>query len=1302
MQEDFVTALTSLRELANRPTYQVISRESGVGHSTLGDWFQGKSVPMSAESLSNVVVALRRRIVDKGLDKDWPPEKTAVFRRLTPQYLDGLRKAAHAPGEGSLSRLRRLTAQAMRDLAVVMEPGARFRQGIRLEELHVVRGVEDIVLAAVPERCAQLVAGEPGSGKTTVLWSLQRTLSQRPGTEALFIKATHLLDGLRTDAADVPTALTVDEIIDAVRFCEATRVTPVLLVDTLDLLMHSGEGQELVVKLLEATRRAGISVVVSCRPGEAMQLPFETLEGDETAAEAAEASTPEPSATPPQRRDAYLRPQLMLGWYSPSERSDAIARHSRVFCPDRLYGAGAAERLEEDITDAVYRDLPLREVCDNPLYLRLLFDIYAPDPPIKDIDVASLFDELRRRRVHHDTRAGEGDHSAGRYADRSVLDTARALARYMLAANTLEVDVRRDGHHLEELLPDKSWDDITIDLDELRRRGLVAAIPETSSVRFFHQTFFEYMVADYLRTAQRGRELIERMLKHPDDLVLAAVAGQLVPRESPGTSDELLELLLRDKRLAPVGIEFYAQLRSPGKVTGTAREELRTLPPEAVKRFLKVLPGHRHHAADRWVSDLEAVWEITGEAGYRGSRTVRLQLLEAVRRLLHQHPPSAIEFLDEEDRLGWLIGMPAQELSTHKERFLGLLRAAFPYDTDQSLAWMGAVCRRMVAARKYDVAADVVRAAAEEARRVQDPRDRAKAQRAALECFEGLLEDRAPGSKKSLYLEPVEQAVGALWAACQASLPQEELLEVIRLVLSAPLNQALERAHLHGAGLVARRLEEPAAQEVVGLLVDLPSPAAQTAASDHVLVPALRRGGATSAFDRHLRRVCRDALGLLPSPAHEGRRRAVPAWFADAVAQASPAPAVLLELLPAGVPMELWLNAEGLAALLVPAAVAGHSGALHALEQWAGNSEVRSMPATAAAQGAIRTAFTDVVGDHPEMLGYLITEAALTKRTSFLTTAVDTAGQHGNPPSPVDQRRLRELIHGLCSTDDKGSKREGYRLWRALTDHAGWLPPAPADLVGILEQTMPGQPLHTAVLHMAESAAQADAWTYADAIPLLDHLTALMPDSGPGDPGSEEQHLVRHVVAVMWGRLAPVDKKEERDLAFRTLFELVLPEDGSMDTYISVNVRELGWLLKRIAAVAPAEAASGLGELSSRLRTYTPHPTSLTNDLAARLRALLVTLMDKLGTTGRKRLVVTLTSGEPALARKTVEVFAQLHEISLTTPPPWFRALADREELPSVVRQTVTARLRLHARMRCGGPWPELHQDPQLSVTAGS
>ncbi|MFJ3981274.1 hypothetical protein [Streptomyces fungicidicus] len=1294
---DFAAALRSLHELADRPIYTEVHRATKVPTSTYSNWMTRKAVPDKPELLASVVRFLRLRVVAQKLETRFTPEQAARFAQLTEAHLEQRRAAAALPGAGSLELLRRLTVQAVDDLRLVVEPNERFRRGVRLEDLYVRRDLEHLVLEAVPNRCAQLIAGQPGSGKSSVLWNLQRILARQPRLEALFVKATYLLDGVRPGAADLPTAVTVAQIEEATRYCQANGQTPVLLVDTLDLLVHSEPGRQAVAHLLKAMQRVQVAVVMSCRPGEAAQLPFDNHDADD----AADLGLPLPPSGPRTGPDGYLRPQLKLDWYSPRERKEAIARHSQAFCPDRLYGTGATTRLEDDIAEAVYRGLPLAEVCNNPLYLRLLFDIYAPDPPVKNIDVTSLFTALRRRRLIRDVRAGQEKTAQHPQAARNLETTARALARYMLAANTLEVDLDDEGHHLEALLPDMSWEEICADVDELRRRGLVAAVPHTSSVRFFHQTFFEYMVADYLWASHRGQELVDRLLKYPDDLVLAAVAGQLVPRLKPGAADTLLTPLLHDDRLAATGIEFYALLRTPGKVSAAARTVMHSLPPETLKRFLRVLPAHRHRRPERWRGDLTTVWTITGADGYRGAKPVRLQMFDTLRRLLPQHPDTAIDFLDTAGCLTWLIDLPADELAAHKDTALDLLRAAFAHDTDKALEWLADVCRKMIAAGKYEVAADAVRAAAHEARRARDPHKRAQQWGAALDCFQELLAHREPGSKKSLYLEPVEQAVGTLWAAHHARLPHDELLAAVSSVLATDLTHSLQRARLHGTSIASQQLNDRAAQRVISTLVDLPTAAAQTAAKDHVLVPALRNSG-DSPFEQHLRSACRDALGQLPAPAYEeGRRRHSPAfWFADALAAAQPSPHILLQLLPDDAPARVWLDRNGLARLVVPAAVAGHNMAQHALEQWSSNAEVRSEPATAAAHGSIRAPFTAMTGDHPQLLRYLIAEATLLNRTSLLTTAVEAIGNSGSRPLLADTRRLRKLTDTLCNSTDKGRRREGYRLRRALIDHAGWAPPPPAELLDILTATLPGQPLHTVAVQTAIAAARSGHWTYPQTCPLLEHLTRLCAADRQDGGRNNGAHLIRRAVATIWGRLGPIATPEERDLALRTTLALVLPEGGSMHTYDSDDVRELGRLLQRMTAAAPAEAARGLQTMSTRLRSYTAQNEGRTNDLAVRLVTLLVELLDRLGPSARRQLVTGLAVGEAALARKAVEIFAQAHEVSLTTPPKWFRDLAHDKDLPTAVRHTITARLRIHARMQCGEFWPELQDDPAPAPAA--
>ncbi|CAM5674082.1 Energy-coupling factor transporter ATP-binding protein EcfA2 OS=Streptomyces griseomycini OX=66895 GN=FHS37_007390 PE=4 SV=1 [Streptomyces griseomycini] len=72
-----------------------------------------------------------------------------------------------------------------------------------------------------------------------------------------------------------------------------------------------------------------------------------------------------------------------------------------------------------------------------------------------------------------------------------------------MSANTIEYRPRDAGDALERLLA-VPRERIDMELAELRRRGLLADAP-AGGLRFFHQTFFEFMAAEYLRHAGAAR-----------------------------------------------------------------------------------------------------------------------------------------------------------------------------------------------------------------------------------------------------------------------------------------------------------------------------------------------------------------------------------------------------------------------------------------------------------------------------------------------------------------------------------------------------------------------------------------------------------------------------------------------------------------------------------------------------------------------------------------------------------------------------------------------------------------------------
>lgn len=71
--------------------------------------------------------------------------------------------------------------------------------------------------------------------------------------------------------------------------------------------------------------------------------------------------------------------------YEGVELEEAITKHVNRFYLEAMKDTNAGQVAE--ILEAVARGLPLREVCENPLTLRMLFTIYAPSKIPSDINV---------------------------------------------------------------------------------------------------------------------------------------------------------------------------------------------------------------------------------------------------------------------------------------------------------------------------------------------------------------------------------------------------------------------------------------------------------------------------------------------------------------------------------------------------------------------------------------------------------------------------------------------------------------------------------------------------------------------------------------------------------------------------------------------------------------------------------------------------------------------------------------------------------------------------------------------------
>ncbi|MEU7011410.1 hypothetical protein [Streptomyces sp. NPDC046332] len=1258
---------------AGRPEPQqtLLVKLSGKSTTTVSDWCNGRAVPQP-DALRKMLDGL---MTNSSFGYQlWPGAHQARFRSIDGQLMRISRLHA-TKGHLAYVQMMQLSAAAYQDASMVSQTGPEARGRVALEQLYVRRDVEQSVInkaLGAEAGSAQLITGEPGCGKTSLLWSLYGRLGATEGVEPLFVRASYLIEGLVRQQN--PTAVTADDITAAARCSRRLGNRPVVLVDTLDLLVAQPKGVAVVQDLLSAMDRWQVPVVLTCRPEEAVELQFPPQADGVHGAVTEDSEAEEESV-------AFRRPQITLGLYSDDERNEAVQRHADVFCPDTLYGAGAAERLKADILGAVYQGLPVKEVCANPLYLRLLFDLYAPNPPLQQVDAGGLFDLVRVERVQRDARAGGEELMAGRgepagregaapvveegdsRADWDLTRTAQALARYMLSANTIEYRSRDAGDSLERLLPGVSRPRIGLELAELRRRGLVTDAP-AGGLRFFHQTFFEFMAAEYLRAAGRGTELVSRMTTHPQDLVLAAVAGQLIPRADPGANSALLRPLLEDEVLSDRALEWYADMRAPGSGdTAAAHTALRRASPHSLKRFVERLPGHVHPTGQRWVEDLMVVWPLTER-----QPALRRTLFAAVGRLASQHPDEAVEFVTgKEQRLSWWVKQGPQPLKTHKPAWLALFAALFPHDAEEALEWLTDVCRVLAGVGAYGIVADAVDQVEDCVRRISPAARQAGLRQLALPGFESLLDERPTKAPKGV--ADLERSVGRLWADAQPATEAVASEQLTAALLKG--DRGAGRARLHGAGRLAALMSAERAQQAVEEVLDMRSPAVQTVALTHILVPALL--GPANGFRDAVDAACRAELATLPCPAkHADGSRNRAAWLTEAVEKAVEAglgPDRLAALLPDDDTPTLWLSPGGLTDVLGAAAAAAHRPALAVLKTWA-DTAPKARTEVGWAVARISTSLLAHLTD--DVLTHLVQDALHHQPLRELTTLVEAAAAASLAPPPKTMPEIEALTKDLRTS-------EQIQLWRTLVKHWSWLPPAPDAAARALAA---GDSRYTSMLLLVEECASHSAWEWQQLEPLTEQLRKDIKTRPERQAGASSPH---RALAALLARRHPLAAAES-GIALDAVLDLTLPAGETLGSVDASCARLAAEMLGRVAAAAPELAARGLVTAAKRLGN---HPNGIADNFAKFTASTVGATLAALGAGARRRLVVDLAHSEPAMGHVAVTAFSMLAGAT-SQPPTWYQALGNDTTLPPQVRSTVTSHLHRHARIRCGGPWPEL------------
>jgi len=267
--------------------------------------------------------------------------------------------------ERLLNKIRRSSQIAAQDAGLVVYDEALGGEICLDQNLYVNRSVEKRV-DEILETCARdpkvlLVIGEAGYGKTSLLWHLYNSLKGRKELEPWFIKSTLLMrHKYAGQASNLKSVGDVDPeaIVNGVKAATDQSLHPILLLDTVDLLLHQEANRDLLLELLSLLLESDCTIIATCRPQEALLLH------------------------PIEHRRITLRE------YDDLELQEALEKHVARFYEYSIPREN--ENHVERILNAVARGLPIREVCTNPLTLRMLFTIYAPAAIPDDINIFGL------------------------------------------------------------------------------------------------------------------------------------------------------------------------------------------------------------------------------------------------------------------------------------------------------------------------------------------------------------------------------------------------------------------------------------------------------------------------------------------------------------------------------------------------------------------------------------------------------------------------------------------------------------------------------------------------------------------------------------------------------------------------------------------------------------------------------------------------------------------------------------------------------------------------------------------------
>ncbi|MEV5083005.1 hypothetical protein AB0K74_30710 [Streptomyces sp. NPDC056159] len=590
---------------------------------------------------------------------------------------------------------------------------------VSLSQVHITRGCEERLARRLLTGLArahraprvELVLGEPGTGKTSLLWNLTTRLTgryslpdpqggedsetrdgeSRVRCQPLLLRADDLL--LPRETTDLLTLF--DGLLHQPRY----RASVIVLLDSADVLLADDHGRSVCRELVDCCAEYEVPLVISCRTRD-QDLLYDVL-----------------GRTPSVVQE--------LGDF----RFGGEAEHAvDAYCAHYYRGQAAARRREayDAVIGAAVRGLPMREVVARPLTLRMLFEVYAPQVPTTEIDAAGLYDAYWTKRVVGDRRHG----SASTVDADDLSPAAEGVARIMLrdggVAVTSAYAVRLLGTAAPRPLPVTAPDALTA----LHRRNVLtdSGGHDGASTRFFHQTLYEYAAGRCLVSLVNTRlqpeifeELGRRLEATPDDFLRSVIAEQAIVQgvrderaARPAAADLIKRLVTSGNHyLQIIALRAYALLPSVPHAVKTVMH--RFLPGASlalVTTMMELLPTRRHTDARRVTEDLFTILQdrpqvrrkaldllcrfagMDGQDDGTGAATAVRDLL----RDLCKRPQECVDCAPGAAASqgcpahtclwSWLLGLPLQEATSHGNHAVRLVTAMASAEPDWAAARM--------------------------------------------------------------------------------------------------------------------------------------------------------------------------------------------------------------------------------------------------------------------------------------------------------------------------------------------------------------------------------------------------------------------------------------------------------------------------------------------------------------------------------------------------------------------------------------------------------------------------------------